>query len=73
MDVKTLVDGAIVTLVAVGWKVLGALALWLVAARVVQSCIHLASLSVWAVNLRFTAFAVQTGIAVYWTWRLLTG
>jgi uncharacterized MAPEG superfamily protein len=49
------------------------LALWLVAARVVQSCIHLASLSVWAVNLRFTAFAVQTGIAVYWTWRLLMG
>jgi uncharacterized MAPEG superfamily protein len=49
------------------------LALWLVAARVVQSCIHLASLSVWAVNLRFTAFAVQTGIAVYWAWRLLMG
>jgi uncharacterized MAPEG superfamily protein len=49
------------------------LALWLVAARVVQSCIHLASLSVWAVNLRFTAFAVQTGIAAYWTWRLLMG
>lgn len=49
------------------------LALWLVAARVAQSCIHLASLSVWAVNLRFTAFLVQTGIGVYWTWRLLVG
>lgn len=49
------------------------LALWLVGARVLQSCIHLASLSVWAVNLRFAAFVVQTGIGVYWAWRLLEG
>lgn len=49
------------------------LALWLVAARVVQSCIHLASTSVWAVNFRFTAFVVQTGIGVWWAWRLLMG
>lgn len=49
------------------------LALWLVGARVVQSCIHLASLSVWAVNLRFAAFLVQTGIGVYWAWRLIVG
>jgi uncharacterized MAPEG superfamily protein len=49
------------------------LALWLVGARVVQSCIHLASLSVWAVNLRFTAFLVQTVIGVYWAWRLIAG
>lgn len=49
------------------------LALWLVGARVVQSCIHLASLSVWAVNLRFAAFLVQTVIGVYWAWRLLMG
>lgn len=49
------------------------LALWLVGARVVQSCIHLASLSVWAVNLRFAAFVVQTGIGVYWAWRLIAG
>lgn len=48
------------------------LALWLVAARVVQTCIHLASVSVWAVNLRFAAFCVQIGIGIYWTWRLLT-
>lgn len=43
----------------------------LLGARVVQSSIHLASLSVVAVHLRFTAFAVQMGIAVYWSWRLL--
>jgi len=47
------------------------LALWLVAARVVQSIIHLVSLSVIAVSLRFTAFAVQMAIALYWTWILL--
>lgn len=49
------------------------LAPWLLAARVVQSGVHLASLSVLAVNLRFTAFAVQVAIAVYWTWALLQG
>lgn len=49
------------------------LAPWLLGARVVQSCIHLASTSVWAVNLRFTAFLVQAVIGVYWVWRLLAG
>lgn len=48
------------------------LAPWLLAARLVQSVIHLASLSVVAVNARFAAFAVQVAIAVYWTWGLLT-
>lgn len=43
----------------------------LLAARVVQSSVHLASLSVFAVNLRFTAFVIQVAIAVYWTWALL--
>ena len=38
----------------------------LLGARVVQSCIHLASLSSAAVTARFTAFAVQVVIAVYW-------
>ena len=42
------------------------LALWLVLARVVQSTIHLASLSVLAVNARFAAFAVQVGIGIHW-------
>lgn len=47
------------------------LALWLLAARVVQSVIHLASTSIWAVNFRFAAFAVQMGIALWWTVKLL--
>jgi uncharacterized MAPEG superfamily protein len=47
------------------------LAPWLFAARVVQSCAHLASLSVVAVWVRFIAFAVQIAIAVYWSWALL--
>lgn len=45
------------------WVVLGA--------RIVQSSIHVASLSVMAVNLRFTAYAVQIGIAIYWVIGLL--
>lgn len=48
------------------------LAPWLLAARVAQSSIHLVSTSVMAVNLRFTAFLVQVGIAVFWCWALLT-
>jgi hypothetical protein len=47
------------------------LALWLLGARIVQSVIHLASLSVIAVSLRFMAFAVQLIISVYWAWKLL--
>lgn len=47
------------------------LAPWLLAARVVQSSIHLASLSPAAVTARFSAFAVQMAIAVYWVWALL--
>ena len=40
-------------------------------ARVLQSLIHLISLSSTAVTLRFTAFAVQMGIGVYWAYCLL--
>lgn len=47
------------------------LALWLVAARIAQSSIHLASLGVVAVNTRFAAFALQVAIAVWWVWKLL--
>ena len=47
------------------------LAYALLAARVVQSLIHLSSLSAIAVSLRFTAFAVQLSIAAYWAVRLL--
>lgn len=45
----------------------------LLAARLMQSGIHLASTSPRAVTLRFTAFAVQVGIAAWWAWVLLTG
>jgi len=41
------------------------------AARLIQSCIHLASQSVVAVFCRFAAFAVQLAIGVYWAVRLL--
>ena len=47
------------------------LAYTLLGARVLQSVLHLTSLSVAAVTLRFAAFAVQMGIAVYWAVRLL--
>ena len=40
-------------------------------ARVLQSVIHLSSLSALAVTLRFSAFAVQMTIGVYWAARLL--
>jgi uncharacterized MAPEG superfamily protein len=47
------------------------LAPWLLAGRIVQSCVHLASLSVGAVNVRFVLFAAQIAIAVYWAYALL--
>src|SRR5678815_55336 len=42
-------------------------------ARILQSVIHLSSLSALAVTFRFSAFAVQMGMGVYWTVRLLLG
>ena len=47
------------------------LAAVLVAARIAQSTIHLASTSAPAVTLRFAAFAVQLAIAAWWAWGLL--
>ena len=47
------------------------LAYVLLGARVIQSLIHLASTSAPAVTARFSAFALQMGIAVYWALRLL--
>ena len=46
------------------------LAYVLLAARIAQSTIHLASTSSLAVTARFTAFAVQIGITVYWAIKL---
>ncbi len=39
-------------------------------ARIAQSIIHLSSLSALAVTLRFSAFAIQMAIGVYWVIRL---
>ena len=39
--------------------------------RILQSLIHLVSLSPTAVTLRFTAFAVQMAIGIYWAYCLL--
>lgn len=61
----------VVALVTGRTEVTDPLAPWLLGARVVQSTIHLASLSIIAVNARFTAFAVQIAIAIYWAWALL--
>jgi uncharacterized MAPEG superfamily protein len=60
----------LVAVVAGRAQVTDPLAPVLLAARVVQSSIHLASTSPAAVTARFTAFAVQLGIAVYWVVRL---
>jgi uncharacterized MAPEG superfamily protein len=48
-------------------------ALWFLSARIAQSVIHLISTSPMAVSLRFTAFAIQMVIAIYWSMRLLAG
>lgn len=63
----------LVALVTGRAEVTDPLALVFLGARVVQSLIHLASLSSMAVTARFTAFAVQMAIAVYWAFRLLAG
>ena len=47
------------------------LAWWLLGARVFQSSVHLASVSPAAVTLRFSAFAVQLAIGLYWSFSLL--
>ena len=41
--------------------------------RILQSVIHLSSLSALAVTLRFSAFTVQMGIGAYWVFCLLLG
>jgi uncharacterized MAPEG superfamily protein len=47
------------------------LAYALLAARIFQSVVHLSSISAAAVTIRFAAFAIQMGIAVYWAVRLI--
>lgn len=62
----------LVAVVAGKASVTDPLAYVFLAARVLQSLIHLASLSSLAVSLRFTAFTVQMGLGVYWAVRLLS-
>jgi len=47
------------------------LAYLFLACRVFQSLVHLTSLSATAVSVRFTAFAGQMAIGLYWTFKLL--
>lgn len=49
------------------------LAYLLLGSRVVQSLVHLASASPAAATARFTAFAVQLAIGLYWAFQLLFG
>ncbi|TQV73950.1 MAPEG family protein [Aliikangiella marina] len=52
-------------------QITDSLALVLLAARIMQSVIHLTSISATAVTIRFTAFAVQMIIAAYWCYLFL--
>jgi uncharacterized MAPEG superfamily protein len=61
----------VIALLAGKTPVTDSLALVFLGARIVQSIIHLASVSATAVTLRFSAFAVQMAIAAYWTYGLL--
>lgn len=47
------------------------LAYLLLGCRVFQSIVHLVSLSSTAVTIRFTAFAVQMAIGLFWAFKLL--
>jgi uncharacterized MAPEG superfamily protein len=54
-------------------EITDSLAYWLLAARILQSIIHLASTSAVAVTARFGAFSVQMAISLYWAAKLLFG
>jgi uncharacterized MAPEG superfamily protein len=62
----------VVAVVAGRSSVTDPLAYAFLSARVLQSVIHLASVSALAVTLRFSAFAVQMGIGAYWAVRLFS-
>ena len=61
----------ILALVTSNANITDQLALVFLGARVLQSTIHLVSLSPTAVTLRFGAFALQMAIAVYWLYGLV--
>lgn len=61
----------VVAVLAGKTSVTDSLAYIFLAARILQTLIHLVSLSSAAVTLRFTAFAVQMAIGIYWSYCLL--
>lgn len=61
----------LVAMVAGLTAVTDSLAYVLLGARVFQSLVHLASTELWAVKVRFTAFALQMAIGLYWAFGLL--
>jgi uncharacterized MAPEG superfamily protein len=61
----------VIALVAGKSAITDPLAYAFLVARIVQSLIHLWSVSATAVTLRFTAFAIHMTIGVYWSARLL--
>ena len=62
----------LIALVAGRASITDPLAFLFLVARILQSVIHLSSLSAMAVIFRFSAFAVQLTIAVFWAIRLLS-
>ncbi len=66
-----LIGGTLLLAMATGsTAITDPLALVLLACRIGQSIVHLASVSNLAVNLRFALFAAQIGIAAYWLLQL---
>jgi uncharacterized MAPEG superfamily protein len=61
----------VVALIANKSSITDQLAYVFLTARIVQSLIHLWSVSAAAMTFRFAAFAVQMAIGVYWAFRLL--
>lgn len=61
----------LIAVAAGGTSITDPLAWWLLGARVFQSLVHLVSVSSLAVTVRFSAFAVQLAIGLYWAFGLL--
>jgi len=62
----------LIAIVTGGTSITDPLAYLFLGARVFQSLVHLISVSSLAVTIRFTAFALQTAIGLYWAFMLLT-
>ncbi|MCP5170201.1 MAG: MAPEG family protein [Hahellaceae bacterium] len=61
----------LIAIVTSNTAITNSLAFVFLGARLLQSLIHLASLSPMAVTLRFSAFAVQMVIGIYWCYQLV--